>query len=70
MDAAGDKLTQDIRELLATAEKLFGASAAESAEHFDEMRGRTEEQIRAHPFTAVGIAAAVGLVLGILLTRK
>ena len=29
-----------------------------------------DEQVRAHPWTAVGIAAGVGLVLGILLARK
>lgn len=29
-----------------------------------------DEQVREHPWTAVGIAAGVGLVLGILLGRK
>ena len=70
MDAASDKLMQELRDLVAAAEKLLSAGAAEGGERFEEMRGRTEEQIRAHPFAAVGIAAAVGLVLGILLTRK
>jgi len=29
-----------------------------------------DEQVREHPWTAVGVAAGVGLVLGILLGRK
>ena len=32
--------------------------------------GEIEEQVRKHPFAALGIAAAVGLVVGILLSRK
>ena len=70
MDASGDKLTQDLRELLATAEKLFGANAEESGERLEELRSLTAEQIRTHPFASIGIAAAVGLVLGVLLSRK
>jgi ElaB/YqjD/DUF883 family membrane-anchored ribosome-binding protein len=29
-----------------------------------------EERVRQHPFAALGIAAAVGLVIGVLLSRK
>lgn len=29
-----------------------------------------DEQVREHPWTAIGVAAGVGLVLGILLGRK
>jgi len=29
-----------------------------------------EEQVRDHPFASLGVAAAVGLVIGILLARK
>jgi ElaB/YqjD/DUF883 family membrane-anchored ribosome-binding protein len=31
---------------------------------------RLNDQVREHPWAAVGIAAAIGLVLGILLGRK
>jgi ElaB/YqjD/DUF883 family membrane-anchored ribosome-binding protein len=88
MDAAGDKLMQELREVVAAAEELLGATAADGSARMQEMRARAEEtlgkaraslegagkdveeQIRAHPFAAVGIAAAVGLVLGVLLARK
>lgn len=32
--------------------------------------GQLEEQVRRHPWQALGIAAAAGLVLGVLLSRK
>jgi ElaB/YqjD/DUF883 family membrane-anchored ribosome-binding protein len=70
MDAAGEKLIKEFRDVVAAAEELLGASAAGSNERFRDLRGRTEEQIRAHPLAAVGIAAGIGLVVGVLLARK
>ena len=88
MDPAGDKLMQELRDVMAAAEELLGATAEDGGERLREMRGRAEEtlrraratlegagkdveeQIRAHPFAAVGIAAAIGVVLGVLLARK
>ena len=87
MDAAGDKLMSELREVVAAAEELL-AAASPSAERIQEMRERTEEalrgarerlegagseiedRVRKHPYAALGIAAGVGLILGILLTRK
>lgn len=88
MDAAGDKLMQELRDVVAAAEALLGATADEGGEGIQAMRAQAEEtlrkaratlegagkdveeQIRAHPFAAVGIAAAIGVVLGVLLARK
>ena len=70
MDAPGDKLMQEFRDVLAAAEELLRATSGESAERMKEMRERTEEAVRSHPLAALGIAAAVGLALGVLLTRK
>ena len=85
---AGDKLMKELGDVVAAAEELLGATAAEGGERVQEMRARAEEalrraratlagsgkevedQIRAHPFAAVGIAAALGLVIGVLLARK
>jgi ElaB/YqjD/DUF883 family membrane-anchored ribosome-binding protein len=87
MDAAGDKLMQELREVVAAAEELL-AAAQPSAERMKEMReradealrgarerlesagGELEDQVRKHPYAALGIAAAVGLVLGVLVSRK
>lgn len=87
MDAAGDKLMQELRDVVAAAEELL-AAATPSAERMREIRDRTEEalrgarerlgdagsevedQVRRHPFAAVGIAAGIGLIVGLLLSRK
>jgi ElaB/YqjD/DUF883 family membrane-anchored ribosome-binding protein len=60
MDAAGDKLMQELREVVAAAEELFSGAGSQ----------KLEERIRAHPLAALGIAAGIGLVVGVLLARK
>jgi ElaB/YqjD/DUF883 family membrane-anchored ribosome-binding protein len=88
MDAADDKLMQELRDVVTAAEALLGATAEEGGERIQAMRAQAEEtlrkaratlegagkdveeQIRAHPFAAVGMAAAIGVVLGVLLARK
>lgn len=88
MEAATDKLMNELREVVAAAEELLKATAGEQGERLEEIRARTEESLRAarerlegagiqlndqvheHPWTAVGIAAGIGLVLGLLLGRK
>ena len=87
MDAAGDKLMQELRDVVSAAEELL-AAAQPSAERMKEMReradealrgarerlesagGELEDQVRKHPYAALGIAAAVGLVIGVLASRK
>jgi ElaB/YqjD/DUF883 family membrane-anchored ribosome-binding protein len=61
-DQAGPKV-QEVREraeesLRAAREHLMGAGA------------ELDSHVRANPWAAVGIAAGVGLVIGILLSRK
>jgi ElaB/YqjD/DUF883 family membrane-anchored ribosome-binding protein len=88
MDAAGDKLMNELREVVAAAEELLAAAGSDNAERLKEIRNRAEvalqgareklegageeieDRVRKHPYAALGIAAAVGLVIGILLTRK
>jgi ElaB/YqjD/DUF883 family membrane-anchored ribosome-binding protein len=88
MDAAGDKLMQELRDVVAAAEDLLAAAGSQNAERIKEIRDRTEQalrgarerlegageeiedRVRKHPYAALGIAAAVGLVIGILLSRK
>jgi ElaB/YqjD/DUF883 family membrane-anchored ribosome-binding protein len=88
MEAASDKLMKELRDVVAAAEELLGATAGEHAERLKEIRDRAEvalrgarerlegageeieDRVRKHPYAALGIAAAVGLVIGILLARK
>jgi ElaB/YqjD/DUF883 family membrane-anchored ribosome-binding protein len=88
MEAASDKLMQELRDVVAAAEELLAAAGSENAERLTEIRERAEvalrgarerlegagteieERVRQHPFAALGIAAGVGLIVGILLARK
>jgi len=46
MDAAGDKLMQEFREVVAAAEELLNAASGEDAERMQELRARAEEALR------------------------
>jgi ElaB/YqjD/DUF883 family membrane-anchored ribosome-binding protein len=70
MDAASDKLLEELRTLVTAAEKLLGASPTQGGERLDELRTLAEEQVRRHPLAALAIAAALGVALGALLARK
>lgn len=59
MDAAGEKLTEELEETLRAARSQLEGVGRE-----------LEEQVRKHPLIALGIAAVAGLVLGVLLARK
>jgi ElaB/YqjD/DUF883 family membrane-anchored ribosome-binding protein len=82
MDAAtNEKLMADLRAVVRDAESLLQAAAAESGEGLHESGAgagdsareaarEIEDQVRRNPWAAVGIAAGVGLVLGLLLGRR
>ena len=88
MDAASDKLIDELRTVVAAAEELLGATGSQSAERAEEVRARTEEvlraarsrlegagpaleeQVRRQPLAALGIAAALGVLIGLLIARK
>ena len=77
---AADNFMNDLRALIADAEELLRASADQAGPRMQEARARAEESLRsapapwrcsrAHPWAAVGIAAAIGLVAGVVLSRK
>ena len=75
MDSAGDKLMQELRDVVAAAEEMLAAGA--DSERVKEIRARLEgageeleARVRKYPYAALGIAAGVGLIIGILLARK
>jgi len=87
MDKAGDKLTRELRDVVAAAEELL-AAAQPSPERMAQIKDRAEEalrdarerlkdagdelgeQVKKHPLAALGIAAGLGVILGLLLSRK
>jgi ElaB/YqjD/DUF883 family membrane-anchored ribosome-binding protein len=88
MEAAGDKLMDELRAAVAAAEELLSVTADEAGPKIQEVRARAEEalrgarerlqgmggeldaKVRQNPWAAVGIAAGLGLVIGVLLSRK
>jgi ElaB/YqjD/DUF883 family membrane-anchored ribosome-binding protein len=88
MEAATDKLMDELRDVVTAAEDLLKATTGERGERIEEIRARAEEslrtarerlegvgsrlndEVRQHPWAAVAIAAGIGLVLGVLLSRK
>ena len=78
MDATTtEKLMADLRAIVREGEALLKTASAESGEHVREAGEFTretateiDEQVRKNPWAAVGIAAGVGLLLGLLLARK
>jgi ElaB/YqjD/DUF883 family membrane-anchored ribosome-binding protein len=64
--AAGTESTERVNELRGRAEEALRGARARLEGAGDEI----EQQVKRHPFAALGIAAAVGLVIGVLLSRK
>lgn len=97
--AQRDKLMSDLRLVLADAEALLHATAADANEGIAQLRARvaenvsqaktgllatqaealaqakvaakaTDDFVHAHPWKAVGMAAGVGVLIGLLLGRR
>ena len=98
-DVSKQKLVADLKIVVADAEELLRATAAQAGEKVSAARERiqaslatakvklsdaerallektkqaaraTDDYVRENPWQAVGIAAAAGLVLGILISRR
>ena len=57
---------EQIARIRARAEESVRTARA----RIKDVGGELDEQVRENPWTAVGIAAGIGLVLGVLLARK
>ena len=98
-DVSKDKLVADLKVVVADAEELLRATAAQAGEKVSAARERiqaslatakvklteaervllekskeaakaADEYVRENPWQAVGVAAAAGLVLGVLISRR
>lgn len=59
-----------IRESLHNAKARLLEAERAAVRHGEEAVAATEARIRSNPWQSVGIAAAVGLVMGVLLARR
>jgi ElaB/YqjD/DUF883 family membrane-anchored ribosome-binding protein len=64
--ATADQAGPKVQEVRARAEE----SLRSAREHLQGAGKQLDAQVRENPWAAVGIAAAVGLLAGILLSRK
>jgi ElaB/YqjD/DUF883 family membrane-anchored ribosome-binding protein len=98
-DMTREKLIADFKVVLADAEELLKATAAQTGDKAVEMRekvtehlkrakfrlqeeqekmltrtkevaGATDDYVHEHPWEAVGVAAGVGILLGLLISRR
>lgn len=69
----GDRV-EEIRaraeESVRQAKERLAGIEDEALEHARELAGEADQYVRGNPWQAVGIAAGVGLVLGLLMSRR
>lgn len=77
LNSSADKSKEEVSKLRSKAEQALKESRYRLGETGDalakqtrEAAARTDEYVRDNPWTGVGIGAAVGVVLGVLLTRR
>ena len=72
-DAGGDKVNEArtrIRESLESARRRLIEAERSAVRHGEEAVTATEDYVKRNPWQSVGIAAGVGLVIGVLLARR
>jgi len=77
LNSSADKSKEEVSKLRSKAEQALKESRYRLGDPGDalanqtrEAAARADEYVRDNPWTGVGIGAAVGVVLGVLLTRR
>ena len=80
-----EKLMSDIKTVLADAEDLLKQAASTTGERATELREKavsrlkqakekaaraTDDYVHEHPWQSIGIAAGVGVLIGLLINRR
>lgn len=68
-DAAGDK-AQEVRERLTDALEAAKRTYRKIEDRAVESAKAADKTIRDHPYQSIGVAFGVGLLIGVLVTRK
>ena len=63
-------VARDVDALMQTASAASGQELRDAGENAREAATEIDAQVRRNPWAAVGIAAGVGLLVGLLLSRK
>lgn len=77
LNSSSDKSKEELGKLRSKAERALkdsrhrlGETSDAIAKQTREAAARADEYVRDNPWTGVGIGAAVGVVLGVLLSRR
>jgi ElaB/YqjD/DUF883 family membrane-anchored ribosome-binding protein len=65
-----DEMRARAEESVRAAKERLAGIEEETLKHARAMAGEADEYVRGNPWQAVGIAAGIGLVLGLLMTRR
>ncbi|MFM7627367.1 MAG: glycine zipper domain-containing protein, partial [Gammaproteobacteria bacterium] len=65
-----DRILDDLRRAVEDAESLLRETSGAVGDRARDVARDTEDYVRRNPWQAVGIAAGVGLLLGVLLNRR
>ena len=65
-----DEMRARAEESLRMAKERLSSIEDETLKHARVLAGEADEYVRGNPWQAVGIAAGVGLVLGLLMSRR
>jgi len=65
-----DKLRSKAESALQDSRDRLGKAGEKIADQTKEIAGRADSYVQENPWTGIGIGAAVGVVLGVLLARR
>ncbi|MDR0218401.1 MAG: YqjD family protein [Enterobacteriaceae bacterium] len=65
-----EKLRNKAEKILQDARSVLHDASDKLTDQTKEIAGRADNYVRDNPWTGVGIGAAVGIVLGVLLARR
>jgi ElaB/YqjD/DUF883 family membrane-anchored ribosome-binding protein len=65
-----ERIVAELKRVLADAEDLLKNTADKAGDAVGEARHRTERYVHDNPWQAVGIATAIGVLVGVLLGRS
>ena len=65
-----DEIRTRAEESVRQAKERLAGIEEETLQHARVLAGEAEEYVRGNPWQALGIAAGIGIVLGLLMTRR
>ncbi|MGJ8616640.1 MAG: DUF883 family protein [Sulfitobacter sp.] len=66
----GAELSDAAKDQIASAKNVAAAQSEAAKQQAAQLQDQANEFVRTQPATAVGMAAALGFVIGMLMTRK